>query len=178
MLPFLLRCMFLARIVTAAGADYEFAVSLGVGFYADGPVAASALRGRRLISDGVLVTDVVGHGAANLVHFVEGAGKEGNSSGSLGNGFEGAASTAGFLLSEQADSVHRGAILFLQAANRFFEGFPASIVPSVGHDKKYFLLQSGVLLHVIGRGHNRVVKRGATSGFDLLQRLPQFIDVT
>src|ERR1700676_3174673 len=112
MLQFLLRCVLLARIISAAGADYEFAISLGMRFHPDGAVAARALRGRRLISDGVLVTDVVGHGAANLVHFVEGAGKEGNSSGSLGNGFEGAASTAGFLLSEQADSVHRGAILF------------------------------------------------------------------
>src|ERR1700730_6056965 len=100
MLPFLLRCMFLARIVTAAGADYEFAVSLGVGFYADGPVAASALRGRRLISDGVLVADVVGHGTANLVHFVQGAGKERDSSGSLGNCFQRPAGTPCFLLAQ------------------------------------------------------------------------------
>src|SRR5579872_4212615 len=92
--------VLLARIISAAGADHELAVSLGAGFDADGAIAAGALRGRGLISDGVLVADVVGHGAADLVHFVEGSGKERDASGSLGNGFKCAAGTARFLFSE------------------------------------------------------------------------------
>src|SRR5579864_5287489 len=123
--------MLLARIITAAGADHEFAESLGVGFDADGAVPASTLRGRRLISDSVLVADVVRHGAADLVHFIQSAREESDSSGSLRNCLQRPAGPARFLLAQQADRIHRGTALFLQPANRLFEGFPAGIVFSV-----------------------------------------------
>src|ERR1700723_130341 len=135
-----LRSMLLARIVTSPGSDHEFAVSLRMRFYPDGAVAARALRGRGLISNRVLVADVVRHGAADLVHFVKGAGKERNSPGPLGNCFEGSPRTAGFLFSKQADCVHRGSVLFLQASNRLFQRLSAGVVLSVSHHEQHFLL--------------------------------------
>src|SRR5579864_736602 len=84
----LLRSMLLPGIVPAPGPDHEFVVSLGMRFHADGAIPASTLRGRRLISNSVLVADVVSHGAANLVHFIERTWKERNSSSSLRDGFE------------------------------------------------------------------------------------------
>src|SRR5271155_2626372 len=66
----LLRRVLLPGIIPAAGADYQLAISLGLGFDADGAIAACSFRGRRLVSDGVLVSDVVRHAAADRVDFV------------------------------------------------------------------------------------------------------------
>ena len=68
--PLLWRVL-LPRIISAAGADHEFAVSLGVGFHVDGAVAPYAFRGRWLVTDCVLVSDVVSDAAADLVHFIQ-----------------------------------------------------------------------------------------------------------
>ena len=69
--PSLIAARAPARIISAAGADHEFAVSLSVGFHVDGAVAPYAFRGRWLVTDCVLVSDVVSDAAADLVHFIE-----------------------------------------------------------------------------------------------------------
>src|SRR5580692_620260 len=175
--PSLLRSVLLPRIVAAPRTHHEFAESLGLGFDANGPVAADALWGRRLVSDRVLVSNVVGHAAADRVHFIQRAREKTDSSGALRNGFKRPPGTARFLLAQQADGVHRGAVLFLQTSNRFFQRLPAGVVFPIRHHEENFLLQLGMVLHVDRGGHDGVVKRGSTAGFDLLQRLAQLINV-
>ena len=65
----------------------------------------------------------------------------------------------------------------MQAANRFLQGFPAGVVFPIGHHEQNFFLLFGMIPHVHGRGHDGIVERGSTSGFDLLQSLAQLIDV-
>ena len=54
----------------------------------------------------------------------------------------------------------------------------AGIVFSVGDHEQNLFLQFGVFLEVVGRGHHRVVQRGSSPRFHLLQGLTQLAGVT
>ena len=103
-----------SSVVAALRADNELAMALGFGFYANLAETTSAFGSGRLITDSVLVTDVVGDGAADGIYFIQSLGKERDSSGSLAENFERFPGPPRVLFVPQdADGVNGGAILLL-----------------------------------------------------------------
>src|SRR5438270_12839402 len=74
----------LPGVVAAASADLHAAESLGFHFHPHRAIAALGLRFDRLVSDGVLVANVVRNVLRDLVDFVEVAREEGDTAGALG----------------------------------------------------------------------------------------------
>src|SRR5689334_14255463 len=64
-------CLFLPRIITTAGPDGELLVRLGPGINMDGAEAANRFRSSWRIGDRVLISNIVGNAAADLVHLGE-----------------------------------------------------------------------------------------------------------
>ena len=75
--------MLLPRIVAAPRTHYELAESLGLRVDPDRTIAACGFRSRRLVANGVLISDVVSHAAADRIHFIQSAWKKTDPSGSL-----------------------------------------------------------------------------------------------
>src|SRR5947207_8261249 len=75
--------LLLAGVVAAAGTHCESAVAAGAGVHVDGAVSSDSLRSARLITNCVLVADIVRHGAADGIDFIRRFGQEGDSSGTL-----------------------------------------------------------------------------------------------
>lgn len=65
-----------ARIIPALGADRHLSVPFGLCFYSNLTEAAGPLGICRLISDGVLIPDVMRYLPADLIHFVQRLGKK------------------------------------------------------------------------------------------------------
>jgi len=101
-------------VIAALGADGQLAVAFGFGFDHHLAKAAGAPGVGGFVADGVLVADVAGNGATDLVDFIERLGKEGNASGVLGDNFERAAGAFGMLFfAQDSDGVDGGSILRL-----------------------------------------------------------------
>ena len=77
------RSLFLAGIVATTSPYGELAVSGSTGFDPDGAVSARTLGCRGFVTDGVLIANVTGNRAADLVYFVQRSGKKCDASGSL-----------------------------------------------------------------------------------------------
>src|SRR2546430_11877323 len=75
--------LLLAGVVAAAGTHCEPAIAAGAGVHVDGAVSSDSLRSARLITNCVLVADIVRHGAADGIDFIRRFGQEGDSSGTL-----------------------------------------------------------------------------------------------
>src|SRR5947199_3165877 len=75
--------LLLAGVVAAAGTHCESAVAAGAGVHVDGAVSSDSLRSARLITNCVLVADIVRHGAADGIDFIRRFGQEGDSSGAV-----------------------------------------------------------------------------------------------
>ena len=61
--------------------------------------------------------------------------------------------------------------------DRLFQISIAGVIFAVGDHKENFFLEARVALQMVGRSHNRVVKRGPSAGVDLFQRFFQFQQV-
>jgi len=59
-------------------------VAFGFGVDMDLAESAGALGIGRLVTDGVLIADVIGDVFADVIHFIEGLGEEGNAAGAVG----------------------------------------------------------------------------------------------
>src|SRR5206468_1124555 len=125
--------LLLAGVVTAAGSDDELAVAASLGVDADSAITASGFGRGGLVADGVLVAYVASHGTADRIDLFQGAREEGDASGALGHGFEGALGSALAFFAEYSDGIHRRSIFFLQPAHRLFQRFAAGIVFAIGH---------------------------------------------
>src|SRR5436190_11906537 len=80
--------LLLAGIITAAGADSQLLVGPGASIHVDGPEAADSLRSGRSVGNGVLVADVMGNTAADLVYFGKTWGKERDAPAAVRQNFE------------------------------------------------------------------------------------------
>src|SRR4029077_2481992 len=139
------RSLLLAGIVAAAGSYCEFAVPGSAGLDPDSAISACGFGRGGLVADGVLVANVTGYRAADLVNFIQGAGKECDASSALRNGLQGALGASRPFVTQQTDGVDRGAIFFLQLAHCLLQRFAAGIVFAVGHHEQDFLLQLAML---------------------------------
>src|SRR5579863_458619 len=136
-----------ARVVAALGAHGHLPVVLGLGFDVHRAKAACAPWAGGLVSDGVLVTNIVGYSAADLVHFVERLGEKGEASRALCHDFEGPSGPLGVLLfAQNPDGVNRGLVLALQLFDGLLQSLEAGVVLTVGDDKQHLLLQPAVRL--------------------------------
>src|SRR3954471_7776283 len=151
-------------VVAAARADLQLAVSACTGFDFHGAIAALALRTRWLVSDDVLIADVMRDAAADLIHFARVFREVVDAAGLECELRERALRTLGFVVvAKDADGVHDGAVLILQGADGTLERLAARIIFAVGHDDEDFLILRAVLDEVIGGGDDSVVERGAAT---------------
>src|ERR1700732_2411146 len=77
------RCCLGSGVVPALGPHHQLAVTLGFRVHADLPKTTAGSRIRWLISNGVLIPDVVRHLPADLIHFVQRLRKKRQASGPL-----------------------------------------------------------------------------------------------
>src|SRR2546428_9756543 len=75
--------LLLAGVVAAAGAHCEPAIAAGTGVHVDGAVSSDSLRSARLITNCVLVANIVRNGTTNGIDFIRRFRQEGDSSGTL-----------------------------------------------------------------------------------------------
>src|ERR1700739_2004789 len=85
----LFHSLLLAWVVSATGAYHQFAMMRSLSFNLYGAISACALRRCRLVSDGVLVADVMCDFAGNRVNFLEILREEGHAAGVFGHGLQG-----------------------------------------------------------------------------------------
>jgi len=103
-----------ARVVTGFGADHQLTVPFSAGFHANLAEASGLLGMGGLVSDGVLIADVVRDVAADLVDFVERLGKKSYAAGTLGNDLERTLGKFRMLfVAQDPDGVNHRPILFL-----------------------------------------------------------------
>src|SRR5258708_29432503 len=131
-----------SRIVSALGANLKLLVLFRLGLYADLAEAAAGSRIRGLVSDCVLIADVVGYLPADFVHFVQGLGKKREASGALSDDLQRPLGPLGvFLIPQDSDRVHRWAVLLLQLLHRILKALSAGVIFSVGHYDQHCSLQ-------------------------------------
>src|SRR5215470_2183002 len=99
-----------------------------MGYYFDSAVAAVDPRVRGLVSDGVLIADVMRHGAADLVDLFQVLREEGHTACLEGERFQGPLGAPFVAFATQdADGVYRGAVVILHRADRLLQRFPALV---------------------------------------------------
>src|SRR5208282_3333408 len=136
------RSRLASGVIPAFCANGEFAVAARTGVHFHLAIAALVLRRRRLISDGVLAANVVGHAAADGVNFVQRLGEESEAAGSLGHELQRTFGVLGVLfLFQNANGVNGGSAIALQTPHRLLESFSALVVVSVRNYKDDFLFE-------------------------------------
>src|SRR5208337_1264625 len=165
-------------VISAFRADGEFAVAMGTGIHLHLTVATLVLRRRRFVSNGVLGANIVSHGTADGINFVQRLREESEAAGSLRHDLQSASGVLRVLfLLQYADGVDGGSAVDLQTPHCLLQSLGALVVLSVRHHKNNFLFELGVLFQVVGGSDDRIVERRAASRLDLLQPLFQLIDV-
>src|SRR5579863_10091217 len=125
--------LLLARVVSTARPHLQVLVPGSLGLHLHRTIAASALRRRRLVLDGVLVANVVRNLRGDSFHLAQVLGEERNSTGVFGHLAQGAASSLAALVAQQADGVDGRAILLFQTTQCLLQRLAAGIVFAVGH---------------------------------------------
>src|SRR5581483_9779913 len=92
--------LFLAGIVAAARAHGKLLVRLGMCIDVDGPESGDTLRSRRAIGDGVLIPNILGNRAADILHLIERWWEKRYTARALGNQFQGALRLSRLFFSE------------------------------------------------------------------------------
>src|ERR1700722_3964808 len=90
-----------ACVVPILRAHGQLAVALRLGLHAHAAKPARTPRIGRLVADGVLVADIAGHGAADIVHLAERLGKKSHPAGALRDDFQSPPGGVGMLLLAQ-----------------------------------------------------------------------------
>src|SRR5438309_9842145 len=83
--------LLLAGVVAAAGTHCEPAIAAGACVHVDGARSSDSLRSARLITNCVLVADIVRHGAADGIYLIGRFGQAGDTAGSLRPSLDGRA---------------------------------------------------------------------------------------
>src|SRR5579871_1584306 len=103
------------RVVAALGADDHFAVAFGFGFDAHYPEPSGASGIGGLVADRILIADVMGDGAADLVHFIKSLGEESHPARTFRDHIQSALRPFRVLfISEDSDRVDLRPVFFLQ----------------------------------------------------------------
>src|SRR5579883_2213686 len=163
--------LFLPRVVAAAGAHRQFSVPFGPGFHTDGAIASGVFGRRRLITDGVLATNIVSDGAADFVHFLRIFRQKGNAASPFSDGLQRPAGAALLLFTKNPDGINGGAVFFFETANSLLKGLAAGVIFAVSHDENDLLLQFGKLLEMVGGCDQRVVQSSTATGLHFIQRV-------
>src|SRR5215831_9400989 len=122
-------------IVTTLGANHHFAVAFGLGVDVDLAESAGALGIGRLVTDGVLIADVVGDVAADLIHFIECLGEECDATRAVGKNLQRFLGALGVLfVTEDSDRVDRRPVLLLQLLDGLLQSFAAGVVFAVSYN--------------------------------------------
>src|SRR5581483_2557981 len=129
------RASFLSRVITCTRPNGELPIAARLGIDPNRAIAGYRLGGSGLITDRILVTNIVGDGAADLVHFLDSPGKEGYTAGAGCHLLQGAPGTALLFLAQYANRVNGRSIFLLQAKNSLLERFAAGIVLAVSYNK-------------------------------------------
>ncbi len=161
------------RQVFRAGGKFSAAVR-GDHFDLDSTERAVAPGIRRIVSQGVLVPDVVGDLQTDVVHVRDVFREIGKAAGSLGDIFESFFGALGALLAflaEQADRVDHS-VGFLNLPNCFFERIAAGVVFSIGDDQEDALVL-GRFFQMVERADHGVIQRGAAARINALERFFQ-----
>src|SRR5207248_5857816 len=109
------RSSLCASVVSTLGAYHQLTVPFGFCIYAHLAESACAFRSARLVTDGVLVADIVGDGAADRIHLIQRLGEESDAAGALAQDLEGFFGAPGMLLvSQNANGVNGWTVLLLQ----------------------------------------------------------------
>src|SRR5690349_20371563 len=153
----LLRPSLLSGVVPGARAYCQLAVALRARLDMDRSIPGHALRSCRLVSQRVLVADIVGDAAADFVYFIQRLGEEGHAAGAGSYLLKGASRSSLLLFPEQADGIDGRAVLSLQPLNGSFQRLAAGVILAVGHHENYLLLQARILLEVVSRCDQRIV---------------------
>src|SRR4051812_14143168 len=113
----------LASVITAAGTHLHAAKSFRLRFHPNGTVSALRLRLKRLVSDGVLVADIVRDILRDLINFMQVAGEESYSARPFGQSTESAliALLTRLIVAEDSDGVNDRTVLVLHVTNGLFQ---------------------------------------------------------
>src|SRR5215472_5698230 len=111
----LLRGRYCPGVVPGLGAHDKLAVAFGFCFDFYLPELTDFLWAGRLITNGVLVADVVGNSPADRIHFVQSLGEKRDPPGMIGDDLQGFPGALGMILiAKQSKGVDRRATFLLQ----------------------------------------------------------------
>src|SRR4051812_12901131 len=160
----------LPGIVTATRADLHASESLGLCLHTDGAIPALRLRLEGLVTNGVLVANVVCYVLRDLVDFMQIAREERDTAGALGKSSQSTlvAFLLGLVVAEDTDGVDNGTVLILHMSNRLLQRHAAGVIFAVGDYQQNFLVELRTF-QLRDRRDDGVVHCGATTRIDVLQ---------
>src|SRR5438874_13693724 len=133
--------LLLSGIVAAAGADGQLFVLSGASVNVNRSKAADIFGRRGCVSNGVLVSDIVGNASADVIHFGQAGREIRNAAAAVSKNLERPSCLTCLLLPEQPNCVNRRAVFLLQMMHRLLHALLAGVVFAVGHNENDFSLQ-------------------------------------
>src|ERR1700733_10362032 len=163
---------FITGVIASLGADDQLVVAFGLRLDMNRAETALAHRLGGVITNRVLLTNILRYLSGNLILLGKILGEKGDTPSLISQHFQRPLGTAGLaaaagVVVEQSYRIDDRPLQILNATNRFLQAGAGSIGFPVGDDQENLLGALGILGEVIGRRHDGVVKRRPPLGIDV-----------